>query len=94
MQCALMKGEPDLIEVARRAEQVARQSVRADVATLYIVNEPQRELASITAQPGFNGTERFPIKDSLLAHTVLHGDPWKNVRFGGIAGMSRHPIAA
>lgn len=82
MQCALSAGEPDFVVVARLTEQLARQDAAADSAVIYMVNAPERELVSLTPQPGFDGIERFPIKHSNLSTVCLSGEAWTEVRVG------------
>jgi hypothetical protein len=62
-----------------RIEQLARQSVHADAAALYMVDASSKRMVTLTPQEGYDSVEHFRICESNTAWSVLRGRAWRAV---------------
>lgn len=74
-------GQPSsLVDVAARAEDLAKQVLCADAAALYFLDAASKRMVALTPDDVTGRREHFAVRDSSAAWTVVRARPWRSVR--------------
>lgn len=92
-------GRPaSMVDVAARAEELAKQVLCADAAALYMLDAPSKRMVALTQAGATGRLEHFGVRESSAAWTVVRARPWRSVRHSarycccGFQDPARHAL--